>query len=442
MFSMLPPPVRRDFKRASTFVWFCLVQFAVFSSNFYSPTLTGSITWGPDAFFIRGTVPINSIPQSGPDSSLEYYFQYPEVITQVVATASARANLVWIGSNSRAMKRVLPTVAGMRFLRDGTKLENITLPFFKVESFEWIKDPNTTLTPGQLQIVNTTDGFSPFFAGIGKIGFLPDDHWGPLNKTNNPAPRHVLETRILAVRTSRRNETVRDCSAQDFGTVPSDVGYILLQSGGHNDCMRFANVTYQACAAHCQHCRISSWTAVDSEGVDPQHFQLAPDRFVEEALAIVPYLSTHLLFSDYVTPNFMDSAESRSLELISRSFQAAWMALTDTFQDSTYAETTNVAIAVESTKATVDKQRVYLWCIFNFFLLLVGFSFRIVDGWCSGVWLDSPSLTAVLLNTKTPGEQSQAETAANPWEQDDLPDGILTRYPSGRFVLHELSPQP
>ena len=224
MFSMLPPPVRCDFKRASTFIWFCLVQFAVLSSNFYSPTLTGSITWGPATLFIHGTIPINSIPQSGPDSSLEYYFKYPEVITQVVATASARANLVWIGSKSKAMKRVLASTPGMRFLQDGTRLGNVTLPYFNVESFGWIRDPSTVLTPKQLQIVNTTDGYSPFFAGSGRIGFIPDDHWGPLYKSTKPAPHQVLESRILAVRSSRHNETDKRCSTFHLGDrlVPMD----------------------------------------------------------------------------------------------------------------------------------------------------------------------------------------------------------------------------
>ena len=186
--------------------------------NFYSPTLTGSITWGPATLFIHGTIPINSIPQSGPDSSLEYYFKYPEVITQVVATASARANLVWIGSKSKAMKRVLASTPGMRFLQDGTQLGNVTLPYFNVESFGWIRDPSTVLTPKQLQIVNT-DGYSPFFAGSGRIGFIPDDHWGPLYKSTKPAPHQVLESHILAVRSSRHNETDKRCSFE-FGTVP------------------------------------------------------------------------------------------------------------------------------------------------------------------------------------------------------------------------------
>ena len=290
-------------------------------SIFYSPALTGSITWGPAPLFIHGTVPIKQIPQFGPSSSLEYYFRYPEVITQIVAAASARANLVWTGSNSIAMKRVLSNADGIRFLHDGTCLDNVTIPYFKVESFDWIKDPNSTLTQKQLQIVSTTDGFSPFFAGNGRTGFIPDDRWGPLNKSNNSTPHQVLETRVLALRSYRGNLSSA-CDIQGFGDIPPGVGHIVLQSGGHNDCTFFANVTYRACVALCRGCRISSWATVDSEGVD---LQPAPDRFVEEALAITPYLSTHLLFGDYATPYFLKPAENRSLELMSRSFQAAWM---------------------------------------------------------------------------------------------------------------------
>jgi len=49
------------------------------------------------------------------------------------------------------------------------------------------------------------------------------------------------------------------------------------------------------------------------------------------------------------------------------------------------------------------------------------------------MWLDSPSFTAVLLNTET-DEQLQEEVT-NPWEPDDLPDGFLTRNSNGRFLL-------
>ena len=433
MFNM-PPPVRRDFKRATTFTWFCLVQFAVFSSNFYSSALTGSITWGAEPLLIPGTVPIDQIPQFGPGSSLEDYFRYPEVVTQVVATASARANLAWIGSKSMAMKRVLPINSGVRFLLQKTQLDNVTVPYFKVESFDWIKDPNSTLTPEQLEIINTStaDRFSPFFARSGRAGFIPDGRWGPSNESNNSAPRQVFETRVLAVRSNLCNLSSTECDVGGFGTIPPDVGHILLQSGDNYDCIFFANVTYQACVGLCRGCRISSWSVVDSEGGD---LQLVPDRLVEEALAITPYLSTHLLFSNYVTPCFLASAENRSLELMSRSFQAAWMALTEIFKDDAYSATTKVKIAVESAKADVDVRRVYIWCIFNFFLLLVGLLFRSVDGWSSGMWLDNPSFAAVLLNTETPDEQLQGETVANPWEPDDLPDGFLTRNANGRFLL-------
>jgi len=434
MFSM-PLPARRDFKKATTFIWFCLVQFAVFSSNFYSPALTGSITWGPEILFIPSITPIDQIPQFGPGSSLENYFRYSSMITQVVATASARANLGWIGSESIAMKRVLPITSGVRHLPGHTRLDGVTVPYFKVESFDWIKDPNSTLTPNQLQIVSSTDDqFSPFFADSGRAGFIPDDRWGPLKKSNNSEPHQVLETRVLAVRGFRHNLTSKECNVEslDFGTIPPDVGHILLQFRENHDCMYFANVTYHACVALCRNCQISSWTVISSEGAD---LQLAPDRLVEEALAIVPYLSTHLLFTDYATPLFLTGAGNRSLELMSRSFQAAWMVLTDIFNDGEHSATSYAKLAVESAKADVDVRRVYIWCIFNFFLLLVGLLFRTVDVWSSGMWLDSPSFAAVLLNTGTPDEESHGGIVANPWEPVDLPDGFLTRDPNGRFLL-------
>jgi len=109
MLTMLPPPGPCDFKRTSAFIWFTFIQIALFSSNFYSPALTGSITWWPASSYIDGSVPINGIPRFGSNDTLQNYFTFSELVTMVVTSAAARANLIWGGddSNSTLMKRVV-----------------------------------------------------------------------------------------------------------------------------------------------------------------------------------------------------------------------------------------------------------------------------------------------------------------------------------------------
>jgi hypothetical protein len=50
--------------------------------------------------------------------------------------------------HSSSMHRQLPD--NFELAANSTRFDEITVPFFAVDKFEWIKDPNTTLSPRQL----------------------------------------------------------------------------------------------------------------------------------------------------------------------------------------------------------------------------------------------------------------------------------------------------
>ena len=98
------------------------------------------------------------------------------------------------------MQRVLPH---NEVLTVDSVVQKVTMPFFAVDKFEWIKVYETEFTTAELG-VNLYDNFGPFKYHVNQsvqLGFLPYGDWGT-NKSISflPAPLLVSGTRTLIMR--------------------------------------------------------------------------------------------------------------------------------------------------------------------------------------------------------------------------------------------------
>jgi hypothetical protein len=102
------------------------------------------------------------------------------------------------------MKRVLRNVQDLPV---NSTLHNLSLPYFTVDKFKWLADPQSTLTPAQPNIFNVntspaSNRYNPGFSPAAPImDMIRDDlKWGPVPGTDSrilPSPQMISEARIL-----------------------------------------------------------------------------------------------------------------------------------------------------------------------------------------------------------------------------------------------------
>jgi hypothetical protein len=175
---------------------------------------------------------------------------------------------------STTFNRILTNTA---YLSVNSILNNVTIPNFVVDNFEWIKDPDSVLTSQQLPLFRDFDKPSPYFTYDAKGGLLPDSKWGLPKIGQLGAPVVVSESRLF---TFRVGQQLSACS-QNYSIDPgSEVKLHQALVGVYSNCYAIANVTYRAGAAICENCRLISPTIVQSQAPLP----VIADSFTPMAL--------------------------------------------------------------------------------------------------------------------------------------------------------------
>ncbi|KAF8805270.1 hypothetical protein BYT27DRAFT_7104827 [Phlegmacium glaucopus] len=421
----------RHFKRTSNMWIIWITLFATFAIDYFSATLTGSIIWEPSRRLIPASSPVTGIVRGVSGANVATYFTYSDLQSSVVEFGTASANLAWAAIQSNSTNITEPSTTfrrvldGTRFLPINSTLNNVRIPYFVVNAFEWIKDPDSILTDQQKSSLFDYGSFSPYFSGsFGKIGLLPDKQWGPPNANNLGDPHIVSESRLLSFRVERRSATeVNDgpCPQPCLIDPGIQVNLHQLQSGtSYYDCFAIANVTYQAGAAVCQNCEIFSPTVVQAKSPLP----LIPDSFTTMALGLAPSLGTWLNFSGYAVPRNYDTRRDLAIELTSRSYQAAWAAYSDRYGNM--FEETDVQISLPTSRVKVISWRVYLWAALHLSVLMLGLLFVYIQSYCDHPWVEDPTMAVFWLDTSAIPSSSDGQDI-DPWQPGtELPsDGML-----------------
>jgi hypothetical protein len=184
-------------------------------------------------------------------------------------------------------------------------------------------------------------------------------------------------------------------------------------------CYVFARVSYRAGITICPDCRAIQPTIIQysNESIHPPI--LSPDILTNLTLAMIPRVSPDISGHPFWFPNKFLSAQEYATEILSRSYQVGWTALTKDF-----GERANISVEayVPTSSVSVTKWRVWLWVALHAVSLLIGVLFFTLY---PHPWVDAPNLAALLIDTED--FRRTKSWKRDPWEAGtEVPSGVLT----------------
>ena len=410
------PAKLRGTKMTTVVVIAIIILFSI-PSNLSSPILTGSITWRPVEYHVSGLIPVEGIAVATDGMNWDFYTKYTSALsTPILQQGAAFADMSWGRDNNSAiaassMKRVLPSTQNVPI---GSILDNVTVPYFIVDEFTWTPDQSApaAFTAAILNSTNPTT-FNPFLDAEGPyVALLPDGKkFGPSLADDAPFPNPTIvsKTTSLMVLVDRifNSTNTTACSHTGtlyFGDVPPELTlYPYFQAATPPDnpsvtnCQTYANITYRAGVATCTECIFSDQTVVEFFYDNDTLPDPLPDAMTELALTLTPMLGKFMLLGNMTLVSPYNNINNFVTQVVSRSYQMAWTALTNKFQSPSTSVSSSVEIVIQLSEAEVAVWRVYVWLVLNLLLTLTGPLFFFVQGMDRATVIDS-QIAVLLLN--------------------------------------------
>jgi hypothetical protein len=419
-FGLPPSPFRsRLNRRGGTSAYtmaIVLVLLLVLPVQLAAPIITGSITWTPsfqqyNAPNLNVTVR-HYIPVDGHVVALDPKIP---VVRGNVERAAASGFRTWdgVGKETDAMKLVLSgeSVDLLFNLPPNSTLNNITIPYFKVTSFTWIPDPERTLTPSQLGVIDMNNGTGWTNVSI-DVNPLSVDHGVAIAATPQELLASTLTTQTYPVAFLAEDMWEdRQCNWDEWSryarTVPTGVGFVSRS----RKCYVFANVTYDVGAADCKACRLSSPSTVQS---DNQLTLFQDDVARPAAMAImaeVAYEMNTLESQANVPQSAWSTTEDYVISMLRRSYMASW----GEFHSGVQELKAGVSLPIEFSQGVVDVQRVWLWFTLQMLVTMSGVLFIIVQMCTDRAPVRDTTLVGFFLDARdlSSGDDSLAITASS-----------------------------
>ncbi|KAG8815217.1 hypothetical protein FRC17_000829 [Serendipita sp. 399] len=243
------------------------------SSELYSPILNGSVSWktamSPASSrgaltILRDTKGLRYVSPTTTDAK-------ERLVYQAVAYMSMASGSRGSSQNESPNSELWAIERGTSDLPVNSTLANITIPFFAIDSFEWVTDPENTLDATVLNamhnVLNYTYPFNPLLTSTaGYVALLPNKSQEAvlLDRDNRRLPRTAANGTYYAAINLARSLDEGYCegrrTGQFFEYVPSDVkAYPLLSNGTIPvTCLAFARVSLRAGVGICTECRLAS----------------------------------------------------------------------------------------------------------------------------------------------------------------------------------------
>ena len=393
-------PGRRHFRWKTNFIILAVLNAGILASTYTSSILAGSVTWKADNLYKPGNSVTTPLGRPGDPVRATNSSTY---LDSLVGYSTAIYSIFYGEAQNRYstyMHRLIPD--GVRSLPLNSSFDQLTVPYFAVDKFDWVKDPSSTLSSTLLSSMTDANATGPRVMTVRRWGLVPNGNWGPSEDTFSE-PQTVSESRLL-VMSGRPNTS--DSSKCNLGpltwTIPSDVHPYTAPFKGILSCFIFANVAYQAGAARSPRCRMSGPGALQDVG-NVKDLQLVEDPVTSVALSFAPYVSTTLFDVGIALPfgsNKFSTMEDLSIELLSRSYQVAWNTFV-MYYGLSNPQSSNVQIAVEASIASVKMWRVAVWAALHALLVTFGFAFRHLHTRGRYPWIEDPVTAALLVDPTT-----------------------------------------
>lgn len=397
-YKLLTP--RTHLKSLATFLIGTLL-LACLGSNFSSPLLTGSITWVPMNHPVNGLAldPAQLLDAEASllPESVQDYRQQP--FEASVGFSVGYINTAWGHDIEKGVyKQVSTSVSALAI---NSTIENVTLPYFEVQSLEWIKNakeiPNFPASESGLN--DTKDVITqPLFDSIpSNVTWLPNGFAllvpNIVTKWSNTAVNSTIvsERRLLVLNCAYDD----DSDPSSIFNVTSDLPASAYRL--HEDSMyyAFAWVTFSAGVGRCDRCNISSTSTVRNNGP----MKLEPHPLTSMALAMAPSVSLSLVAENSAIPDTLKNTSTGDYveSLLVRSYSGAWMHSNNQIAresvNSSYAPSLPVLVA------KVDHGRAYGWLSVQLFVSFLGAIFVVLQYFSQYPLIGGTALTPFYLNT-------------------------------------------
>ena len=353
----------------------------------------------------------------------------------VLSMASADASVAWILQSGSVLNITEPSttfrrvIQGAQYISTNSTLDEVMMPYFAVDSFEWVRDPDQVLTKRQISLLDPEGwgNYSPFQMfrqlGDGGFSFLPDVQWGegPQTPMSGDQAMPISETRLFAFNLQMVPTTYYGVLVGCPPNYTIDPGSqinliqvdIISDLGSRALCFGIANVSYRAGVFSARNCNIISPNVVEAQA----SFPLVGNAFTSLALGLTPALVSNLLLMSYAIPLNYGTRRDFAIELTSRAYQAAWTALSDFDLDASFFTTnTTVQIALPTLRAKIVHWRVYLWVALHLWVLALGLLFVHVQSHCDHPWVEDPTMAVFWLDTRAVLTDPEGQRVSDPWQ--------------------------
>jgi hypothetical protein len=384
-----------------------------FPYQFSGPILTGSITWMPVNAYTFSPVGLPNITYSAPGDGWNAYSRTPDSPT-LIYQGSALAVVAYQYDYYPTVQRKR-VVHGSQYLVAGTVISNITIPYFEITSFEWIRDPERELRAADRARISQESPWNPWLSGTAKahvFSLLPDAWGSPNSGRGFPEATIISETRILAGvyaiiygdnPSSCSDGIIDNFSPHAYRDFPRDIQTVMeipigtSSVGITRGCFVFARVSYVAGAADCPLCTFEYGLVVSNAStLNPK-----ADPMTAETMALMPLVAAEMerqLVAVPLPSSF--SYRDYAAESLQRAYTSTWSSLT--FNIGSLNEdpglTTRAWIASPATQAEVRLWRVYLWFGLNIMVTISGVAFMIIQFNSDQPISVQPAMTALLLD--------------------------------------------
>ncbi|CAE6531101.1 unnamed protein product [Rhizoctonia solani] len=353
-----------------------LLLLAVIVANFSSPILTGSISWVPSNQLAQG-LPLSPARFDDIEDGIRskqrtsYFNSNAAYVRQgFVLDALGMAGLGW-GRDIEpgVLKRVSSSIETLAI---NSTIQNVTLPYFKVHSIQWItnRDDIPSLrdnsTTGVLEPYQNSTPIGALTLPFGYALLIPNTTttWSsdPMEATT------IQDTRLLAVYYKFDSETKGEALTP---TLPPNT-YLLPEKTRH---YAFAWVTFSAGVGRCKEyqCIVSSPSTIrNNTPVD-----LEPHQLTFQALSLAPVVGIHLVGPNISLPLSWNNIDAYIEAVLVRSYSASWSSINARMW--TQSAHSSYLPSFPGLLALVDHRRVYIWLGVQLLVTFLGIIFLIIQ---------------------------------------------------------------
>ena len=428
-----PSPSNRNVERMLS-IEVALIMFSVVPASFSSPLLTGSISWRASIRNISDADVVGNIglgidvATSDPWSPWVLYGEHFRM--RYVDRGAALATHAWnritnTTEDPPTFKRVIPP---LRNLPLSSSLNNITVPWFKIESFNWITDPTEVSadqiafsrpnnTPGVLHLTAGCESVSPLSNTLHTTAILPDISYASLNLSatwSTPEPVKFEDKAAIVILNIGFAESCEPGNSL-FGEIPSNL-YVFGKSG-HDLCFVFAHITYSAGAATCYGCTVVFPMVVQSPPAT--ELTLQADIMTQHALYLMVDVIGELVNANVTLPSAWNNMENYTRELLMRGYSSAWTVMSELVAIYNPYPSTRVTIPITMSRAFVDYRRVWGWFALQGVAFIGGIAFLIHLCMDDGYPIADPLLRGLMTDVHMTGnEREVANDDMHTWPED------------------------